>query len=67
MGSVGAHYEQLLTTRDSSAPGAAQDYYRWIGPYAEMKLAGSMALRFTVGRDLTGNQGFYKIKFTKRF
>ncbi len=67
MWSLGAHYEQLLTTRDSSAPGAAQDYYRWIGPYAEMKLAGGMALRFTVGRDLTDNQDFYKIKFTKTF
>ncbi len=67
MWSVGVHYEQLLSTRDNSAPGAAQDYYRWIGPYAEMKLAGSMALRFTVGRDLTDNQDFYKIKFTKTF
>lgn len=67
MWSVGAHYEQLLSTRDSSAPGAAQDYYRWIGPYAEMKVAGGMALRFTVGRDLTDNQDFYKIKFTKTF
>lgn len=48
-------------------PGAAQDYYRWIGPYAEMKLAGGMGLRFTVSRDLTDNQDFYKIKFIKTF
>ena len=63
----GAHYEHLLTTRDSSAPGAAQDYYRWIGPYVEMKLPGNMAFRFTVGKDLTDNQDFYKLKFTKAF
>ncbi|CAI4031279.1 hypothetical protein DNFV4_01705 [Nitrospira tepida] len=67
MWSIGGHYEHLLTTRDNSAPGAQQDYYRWVGPYAEMKLAGGMALRFTVGRDLTDNQDFYKIKFTKTF
>jgi len=65
--SIGGHYEQLLTTRDSSAPGAAQDYYRWIGPYVEMKLPGSMAFRFTTGKDLTDNEDFYKIKFTKTF
>lgn len=67
MWSGGVHYEHLLTTRDSSAPGAAQDYYRWIGPYVEMKLPGSMAFRFTVGKDLTDNQDFYKLKFTKTF
>lgn len=67
MWSAGVHYEQLLSTRDSEAPGAAQDYYRWIGPYVEMKLAGEMALRFTAGRDMTDNQDFYKIKFTKTF
>ena len=67
MWSLGAHYEHLLTTRDSSAPGAAQDYYRWIGPYVEMKLPGNMAFRFTVGKDLTDNQDFYKLKFTKTF
>ncbi len=65
--SIGAHYEHLLTTRDSSAPGAQQDYYRWIGPYVEIKLPGSMALRFTTGKDLTDNEDFYKIKFTKTF
>ncbi|MBI4000825.1 MAG: hypothetical protein HY348_03475 [Nitrospira defluvii] len=67
MWSLGAHYEHLLTTRDSSAPGAQQDYYRWIGPYVEMKLAGGMAFRFTAGKDLTDNQDFYKLKFTKTF
>ena len=67
MWSLGAHYEHLLTTRDNSAPGAAQDYYRWIGPYVEMKLPGSMAFRFTAGKDLTDNQDFYKLKFTKTF
>ena len=67
MWSMGAHYEHLLTTRDSSAPGAAQDYYRWIGPYVEMKLPGNMAFRFTAGKDLTDNQDFYKLKFTKTF
>lgn len=67
MWSVGAHYEHLLTTRDSSAPGAQQDYYRWIGPYVEMKLPGGMAFRFTAGKDLTDNQDFYKLKFTKTF
>jgi hypothetical protein len=61
------HYEHLLTTRDNSAPGAQQDYYRWIGPYAELKLAGGMAFRFTAGKDLTDNQDFYKVKFTKTF
>jgi hypothetical protein len=65
--SVGAHYEQLLTTRDNSAPGAQQDYYRWIGPYVELKLAGGMAFRFTAGKDLADNQDFYKVKFTKTF
>ncbi|MFO0774090.1 MAG: DUF6733 family protein [Nitrospiraceae bacterium] len=65
--SIGGHYEQLLTTRDNSAPGAAQDYYRWIGPYVEMKLPGDMAFRFTVGKDLTNNDDFYKLKFTKTF
>jgi hypothetical protein len=67
MFSIGGHYEQLLTTRDNSAPGAAQDYYRWIGPYVEMKLPGSMAFRFTTGKDLTDNEDFYKFKFTKTF
>jgi hypothetical protein len=52
MWSLGLHYEQLLTTRDNSAPGAAQDYFRWFGPYVEMKLAGGMAFRFTAGHDL---------------
>ncbi|HJU06259.1 MAG TPA: DUF6733 family protein [Nitrospiraceae bacterium] len=65
--SVGAHYEHLLTTRDNSAPGAQQDYYRWIGPYVELKLAGGMAFRFTTGKDLADNQDFYKLKFTKTF
>jgi hypothetical protein len=65
--SAGVHYEHLLTTRDNSAPGAQQDYYRWIGPYAELKLAGGMAFRFTAGKDLTDNQDFYKVKFTKTF
>lgn len=67
MWSVGAHYEHLLTTRDSSAPGAAQDYYRWIGPYVEMKLPRGMGFRFTAGKDLTDNEDFYKLKFTKTF
>ncbi len=67
MWSGGVHYEHLLTTRDGSAPGAQQDYYRWIGPYVEMKLAGGMAFRFTAGKDLTDNQDFYKLKFTKTF
>lgn len=67
MWSVGAHYEHLLTTRDNSAPGAQQDYYRWLGPYVEMKLAGGMAFRFTTGHDFTDNQDFYKLKFTKTF
>lgn len=65
--SAGVHYEHLLTTRDNSAPGAQQDYYRWIGPYMELKLAGGMAFRFTTGKDLTDNQDFYKLKFTKTF
>jgi hypothetical protein len=67
MWSLGVHYETLLTTRDSSAPGAAQDYYRWLGPYVEMKLAGGMAFRFTAGHDFTDNEDFYKLKFTKTF
>ncbi|MGE3153197.1 MAG: DUF6733 family protein [Nitrospiraceae bacterium] len=67
MWSMGIHYEQLLSTRDNSAFGAQQDYYRWLGPYAEMKLAGGMAFRFTAGHDFTDNQDFYKVKFTKTF
>lgn len=67
MWSLGVHYEQLLTTRDNSGPSAAQDYYRWLGPYVEMKLAGGMAFRFTAGHDFTDNQDFYKLKFTKTF
>lgn len=67
MWSIGGHYEHLLTTRDNSGPGAQQDYFRWIGPYVEMKLAGGMAFRFTTGKDLTDNQDFYKLKFTKTF
>lgn len=67
MWSLGVHYEQLLTTRDNSAPGAQQDYYRWLGPYTEMKLAGGMAFRFTAGHDFTDNQDFYKLKFIKTF
>lgn len=65
--SFGVHYEQLLTTRDSSAPGAQQDYYRWLGPYVEMKLPGGMAFRFTAGHDFGDNEDFYKLKFTKTF
>lgn len=67
MFSAGVHYEQLLTTRDNSAPGAQQDYYRWFGPYVEMKLAGGMAFRFTAGHDFADNEDFYKLKFTKTF
>lgn len=65
--SAGVHYEHLLTTRDNSAPGAQQDYYRWIGPYAEMKLPGGMAFRVTAGKDMADNQDFYKVKFIKTF
>lgn len=67
MFSAGAHYEHLLTTRDNSAAGAQQDYYRWFGPYVEMKLAGGMAFRFTAGHDFADNEDFYKLKFTKTF
>lgn len=67
MWSLGVHYEHLLTTRDNSAPGAQQDYFRWLGPYVEMKLAGGMAFRFTAGHDYADNQDFYKLKFTKTF
>ena len=67
MFSAGVHYEHLLSTRDNSAPGAQQDYYRWFGPYVEMKLAGGMAFRFTVGHDFADNEDFYKLKFTKTF
>jgi hypothetical protein len=67
MFSLGVHYEHLLTTRDNSAPGAQQDYYRWLGPYVELKLAGGMAFRFTTGHDFGDNQDFYKLKFTKTF
>lgn len=74
MFSLGVHYEQLLSTRASatglgggSLPGYQQDYYRWIGPYVEMKLAGGMAFRFTAGKDMGNNEDFYKLKFTKTF
>ena len=46
---------------------AQQDYYRWFGPYVEMKLAGGMAFRFTAGHDYGDNEDFYKLKFTKTF
>ena len=67
MFSFGLHYEHLLTTRDNSAAFAQQDYYRWFGPYVEMKLAGGMAFRFTAGHDYGDNEDFYKLKFTKTF
>ena len=57
----------MLARRDSGAPGAAQDSYRWIGPYVEMRLPGNMVFRFTAGKDLTDNQDFYTLKFTKTF
>ncbi len=72
--SFGVHYEHLLSTRASaigggtaSGRGYQQDYYRWIGPYVEAKLPGSMALRFTVGKDTADNEDFYKLKFVKTF
>lgn len=65
--SLGVHYEQLLSTRDNSSATAQQDYFRWLGPYVEMKLAGGMAFRFTAGHDFADNQDFYKLKFTKTF
>ncbi|MGA6828630.1 DUF6733 family protein [Nitrospira sp. NS4] len=67
MFSFGLHYEHLLSTRDNSAAYAQQDYYRWLGPYVEMKLAGGMAFRFTAGHDYGDNEDFYKLKFTKTF
>jgi hypothetical protein len=67
MFSLGLHYEHLLSTRNNSAAYAQQDYYRWFGPYVEMKLAGGMAFRFTAGHDFSDNQDFYKLKFTKTF
>lgn len=67
MFSAGVHYEHLLSTRDNSAPGAQQDYYRWFGPYVEMKLAGGMSFRFTAGHDFADNEDFYKLKFVKTF
>jgi len=67
MFSAGVHYEHLLSTRDNSAAFAQQDYYRWFGPYVEMKLAGGMAFRFTAGQDFADNETFYKLKFTKTF
>lgn len=73
MFSGGVHYEHLLSTSASasfsggSLANYQQDYYRWIGPYVEMKLAGGMAFRFTAGKDLANNEDFYKVKFTKTF
>lgn len=71
--SFGLHYEHLLSTRAEASGGPfagggyQQDYYRWIGPYVEAKLPGSMALRFTVGKDTADNEDFYKLKFLKTF
>lgn len=72
--SFGVHYEHLLSTRASAIGGGTasnrgyqQDYYRWIGPYVEAKLPNSMALRFTVGKDMADNEDFYKLKFVKTF
>jgi hypothetical protein len=72
--SFGAHYEHLLSTRASAIGGGTasnrgyqQDYYRWIGPYVEAKLPGSMAMRFTFGKDMADGEDFYKLKFVKTF
>ncbi len=77
--SFGVHYEHLLSTRADARVGAGatpttfsnggyqQDYYRWIGPYVEAKLPGSMAMRFTFGKDMADGEDFYKLKFVKTF
>jgi hypothetical protein len=65
--SVGVHYEQLLTTRDSAFPGAQRDYYRWLGGYAELKLPRLTLLRFTAGKDFFEGGDFYRLAFAKTF
>jgi len=65
--SVGVHYEQLLTTRDSAFPGAQRDYYRWLGGYAELKLPRQTLLRFTAGKDFFEGGDFYRFAFAKTF
>ena len=65
--SVGGHYEQFMSTRDNSAPGAQMDFYSWVGPYVEVKLFEGLLFRFTGGKDLVQDQDFYKLKFAKTF
>ncbi len=65
--SVGGHYEQFMSTRDNSAPGAQMDFYSWVGPYAEVKLLEGLLFRFTGGKDVVNDIDFYKVKFTKTF
>jgi hypothetical protein len=74
--SVGVHWEHLQTTRDSAPGASGMNFYRWIGPYAEIKGPASTAFRFTAGHNIDGdnfgggaggNNDFYKMAFTKTF
>jgi len=65
--SIGVHYEQLLTTRDSASPGAQRDYLRWLGGYTEFKLPRQTLLRFTAGKDFFSDEDFYRLAFSKTF
>jgi hypothetical protein len=67
MWSLGAHYEHLLTTRDSSAPGAAQGLLSLDWSVRRNEVAGQHGFPVHGGKDLTDNQDFYKLKFTKTF
>jgi len=60
--SLGAHYEQLRNTRNSST-GTASNNYRWLGGYLQFALPMGMSARFTAGADIEdGNVGdFYKL------
>lgn len=65
--SLGAHYEEFTSVRDS-APGAqGTSLYRWMGPYVELKLASGMTFRVTTGHDFASNDDFFKLRFVKTF
>jgi hypothetical protein len=60
--SVGAHYEQLRNSRNSST-GVGTNNYKWLGGYVQFALPMGAAARFTTGANvLDGGAGdFYKL------
>lgn len=62
--SIGAHYEMY---RAAQSDGVVTDFYQWLGGYAEVKLAGDVAVRLTAGHDLIQPDDFMKIRVAKTF